>query len=113
MDRNQLNPTTIPSRTKGIELEVLGSEIVLTCPGDRVVHLDPPAALIWSLADGARDIGGLIDELARYFPQAGGRIREDVETTIRGLAEEGCLEIQEATPPPVVNSENKSDSPRG
>jgi len=81
-------------RTKlTLKAEELGSELLVYDEERRLYHLlNPTARLVWQLCDGVHDADGIAREVARHYPSVDpGRIRDDVERTLRTFSENGLI----------------------
>lgn len=70
-----------------------GAETVLVdARGGVVVSLNPTAAAVWYLCDGARDAAAIAREIAQALPGADlAQVQKDVEATLSMLAGRGLL----------------------
>ncbi len=82
----------IPRSATGVEMEVVDSEVLLYHPQQtRAVYLNPTAALIWGLCDGARTVRDIIRLIGESYPDAGTDLTDDVLATLTQLQESGVL----------------------
>lgn len=68
-----------PLRAEGFAVEELDGELLLFSPAHgRVIALNQPAALVWSLCDGTRTIEEIGALIASAYPEAAAEIPGDV-----------------------------------
>jgi hypothetical protein len=75
-----------------IKVESIDGELLLYHPRQtRAIYLNPTAAIIWSLCDGQRRVGEIIQLIADSYPESKGNLEEDVFTTLQELRDNGVL----------------------
>jgi hypothetical protein len=85
-----LDPVPVP--VADVKVEVIEGELLLYHPGQtRAVYLNPPAALIWSLCDGQRQVHEIIRLIGESYPDLKANLAEEVLETLRRLYEDGVL----------------------
>ena len=60
-------------------------------PADSVVTLNETGSAVWSLCDGTRTVGEIINELASAYQVASTEIADDVNALVDQLVEAGFL----------------------
>jgi hypothetical protein len=75
-------------------LEKLDQEVLLYHPAStKALYLSETASLIWSLCDGHRTTGQIVELLTEAFPEEAGTIGGEVEATLRRFVEQDALEF--------------------
>jgi hypothetical protein len=75
-----------------IKVESIDGELLLYHPRQtKAIYLNPTAAIIWSLCDGQRRVGEIIQLIADSYPESKGNLEEDVFTTLQELRDSGVL----------------------
>jgi hypothetical protein len=75
-----------------IKVETIDGELLLYHPRQtKAIYLNPTAAIIWSLCDGQRRVGEIIQLIADSYPESKDNLAEDVFTTLRELRDNGVL----------------------
>lgn len=73
-------------------VEALGDELMIVVPGrEAVISLNPTAALVWTLCDGARDEAAIVAALRDAYPDAPDALGEEVHAVIQNLLDAGAL----------------------
>lgn len=80
------------------------ARLLFPIPEERLVSLEGPAAQLWRLADGGRNVEQIAREM-RVAPEQAARFAED-------LAARGFLALRE-TPAPVADAKRGLDASRG
>lgn len=89
-----MNSAAIPHPNTEFSLEEIDDEILLYHPAKtRAVYLNETAALVWQLCDSKRSVSEIISLLEENYPESDS-IRNDVESTLQQLADNGAVEIQ-------------------
>lgn len=82
-----------PSRLAMVETEEVEGEVVIYHPGrERVIHLNPSAALVWHLCTGELSVSQIIENLCALYPESSSQVREDVPGVMQHLTSEGVLD---------------------
>jgi Coenzyme PQQ synthesis protein D (PqqD) len=75
-----------------IKVESIDGELLLYHPRQtKAIYLNPTAAVIWSLCDGQRRVGEIIQLIGECYPESKGNLEEDVFTTLQELRDNGVL----------------------
>ncbi len=73
-------------------METLDGEIILLHPTRNVIiHSNQAGALIWSLCDGKRSVGEIVEILGAAYPESQDEIALDVPQAIQELLIRGAL----------------------
>jgi hypothetical protein len=84
-----------PRRRTGVRVGRVLDQTVLEIPGRAdALSLNPSAAAIWDLCDGARGLADLTRELATRFDLAPEDLRSDVHSVIDRLERVGALDLE-------------------
>lgn len=87
MDQN-----SIPVPDKEFIREELDNEILLYYPAKTsTIYLNETASIVWSLCDGERTVGEIVDLIKLSYPESGRQIEVDIESTLAGLREKGAI----------------------
>lgn len=83
-----------PRRAPDYRLEQLDHELLLYHAGKTTaLYLSETASLVWHLCDGRHSDRDIMNLLAEAFPETGGSVAADVESTLRRLEQEGAIEF--------------------
>jgi predicted DNA-binding protein (MmcQ/YjbR family) len=75
-----------------IKVESIDGELLLYHPRQtKAIYLNPTAAIIWSLCDGQRRVGEIIQLIADSYPESKDNLAEEVFTTLQQLRDNGVL----------------------
>ena len=86
-----------PRRRTGVRVGRVLDQTILEVPGrSDTLSLNPSAAAIWGLCDGARGLADLTRELATRFQLAPEEMRSDVQSVIERLESVGALDLEPA-----------------
>ena len=86
-----------PRRRTGVRVGRVLDQTVLEIPGRAdVLSLNPSAAAIWDLCDGARGLADVTRELANRFHLTPEDLRSDVHSVIDRLESVGALDLEPA-----------------
>jgi hypothetical protein len=86
--------TDIPAPAADVKVEVVEGELLLYHPGrTTAVYLNPPAAIIWKLCDGKRDVGEIIRLIGESYPESTPNLRDDVFATLAQLYDNHVVEL--------------------
>ena len=84
-----------PQRRTGVRVGRVLDQTVLEIPGrSDTLSLNPSAAAIWELCDGARGLADLTRELATRFQVTPDNMRSDVQSVIERLESVGALDLE-------------------
>ncbi len=84
-----------PRRRAGVRVGRVLDQTVLEVPGRAdALSLNPSAAAIWELCDGARGLADLTRELATRFHLSPDDLRSDVQSVIDRLESVGALDLE-------------------
>jgi hypothetical protein len=84
-----------PRRRTGVRVGRVLDQTVLEIPGrSDTLSLNPSAAAIWDLCDGARGLADLTRELATRFQLPPDDMRPDVQSVIERLERVGALDLE-------------------
>ena len=76
----------------GIKVETIDGELLLYHPRQtKAIYLNPTAAVIWSLCDGQRRIGEIIELIGDSYPDSKDNLKEEVFNTLQRLRDDGVL----------------------
>ena len=90
-----MNSQDIPHPNTEFNLEEIDDELLLYHPAKtKAVYLNETAALVWQLCDSKRSVSEIISLLEENYPESS-NIRSDVEATLKQLADNGAVEIQD------------------
>ena len=82
----------IPVPEEHVEVELVDNDVLLYHPlQTTAVHLNPTAAMVFGLCDGARTVGDIISVLEESYPDAPSPIGEGVEAALDGLHRDGMI----------------------
>ena len=82
----------VPAPAADVKVEVIEGEVLLYHPGQTTaVYLNPPAAIIWKLCDGRRDVAEIIRLIEESYPEAAPNLTEDVFATLAELYDNHVL----------------------
>ena len=85
-------PYVNPKRKEVRAIEVEGETMLHDPTAQKVYVLNPTAALIWSLCDGAHTVEQMVDAVKTQFSQTTeADIQQDVDQTLAWLNEYGLL----------------------
>jgi len=85
----------IPAPADHVETELVDNEVLLYHPRQTTaVYLNPAAAMVWGLCDGARTVADIIALLQDSYPDAGATMVEDVEHAIESLHKDGMIVLR-------------------
>lgn len=88
-----MNPFNKPIRKPEFRLELVDEDILLYDPtGEKILHFNQTATLIWQLCDGTRTVEDMIDLLQKAYPDAVDVINDDVQSTLQEFEEYGCIQ---------------------
>ena len=94
-ESQDVRTTQVPIRFADVKVEVIEGELLLYHPGQtRAVYLNPPAALIWSLCDGSRQVYEIMRLIGESYPESKENLTEDVLATLQQLSDSGVLVIK-------------------
>ncbi len=83
---------SIPVPLKDLRSEVIEGELLLYHPAQtKAVYLNPSAAVIWSLCDGQRRVGEIVELISESYPEAKPSAVDDVLATLQHLSAERVL----------------------
>jgi hypothetical protein len=86
---------TVPVPLKELRSEVIEGELLLYHPAQtKAVYLNPSAAVIWSLCDGHRRVGEIVELINESYPEAKPSAVEDVLATLQQLSAERVLTVR-------------------
>lgn len=89
-----MNLKLTPTQNPHFSSEVSDHEIILySVQGNRFLHLNPTAALVWEMCDGTRSAAELIASLKDIFPDNSDALAADVEETLQALVDNGCIHL--------------------
>ncbi|MGA8261628.1 MAG: pyrroloquinoline quinone biosynthesis peptide chaperone PqqD [Arenicellales bacterium] len=89
-----MNSQAIPHPNTEFNLEEIDDELLLYHPAKtKAVYLNETAALVWQLCDSKRSVSEIISLLEENYPESSS-IKSDVEATLKQLADNGAVEIQ-------------------
>ena len=57
----------------------------------KAIYLNPSAAVIWSLCDGQRRVGDIIQLIGESYPESKDQLTEEVLSTVAQLRDSGVL----------------------
>lgn len=76
----------------GVKTETIDGELLLYHPRlTKAVYLNPAAAVIWSLCDGQRRVGEIIQLIGDSYPESKDTLKEEVFSTLQRLRDDGVL----------------------
>jgi len=88
-----MNSGAIPHPNTEFSLEEIDDELLLYHPAKtKAVYLNETAALVWQLCDSKRSVSEIISLLEENYPESDS-ISNDVEATLKQLADNGAVEI--------------------
>lgn len=89
-------PCTIPRRKTGFIWRKMGAEAVLFNPGNNETYmLNPTAAAIWELCDGAHNIEDISHAVTERFDVGNAEILQDIVEFIAQGKRDGYLKTSE------------------
>jgi hypothetical protein len=81
-----------PARAPGFLVSSLDDEVLLSRPdATAAMYMNATAGLIWALCDGGHTVAEITSLLSEAYPEAGGRIADDVRDTLAELRERGAV----------------------
>jgi coenzyme PQQ biosynthesis protein PqqD len=90
-----MNQESIPLPNADFNLEEIDNELLLYHPArTRAVYLNQTAALVWQLCDSERSVAEIVSLLEEHYPESE-TVKDDVESTLKQLADNGAIDIQE------------------
>src|ERR1022692_4556808 len=82
----------VPVPIADLKTEIIEGELLLYDPRQtKAVYLNPPAAVIWSLCDGRRQVREIIRLIGDGYPDSKATLTEDVLATLDQLYQSGVL----------------------
>jgi hypothetical protein len=82
----------VPVPVTGVKAETIDGELLLYHPRQtKAIYLNPSAAGIWSLCDGQRRVGEIIEMIGESYPEAKDNLQEEVFATLQRLRDDGVL----------------------
>jgi len=82
----------IPAPADFVEAELVDDEVLLYHPRrTAAVHLNPTAALVWGLCDGARTVADIIALLEASYPDAEPPVADGVAAALDSLQKDGMI----------------------
>ncbi len=91
-----MGPTEHPIRDNGVVWRDIAGEVVIAERDNRTVRaLNKTASLIWSLADGTRQVEAIVAEVSRRFDVAPEQVRVDVEEFCEELLQAGLISMKD------------------
>jgi hypothetical protein len=72
-------------------VEVDGANLLYRPTGQKALHLDQTASVIWQLCDGTRTTRQLAREIASFYPDLSKTVTGDVEATLEELLSHGAI----------------------
>jgi hypothetical protein len=82
----------VPVPIADLKTEVIEGELLLYDPRQtKAVYLNPPAAVIWSLCDGRRQVREIMRLIREGYPDAKANLTEEILATLDQLYESGVL----------------------
>ena len=89
-----MKPGDKPRRKAEYRLEMIDNELLLFHPGEtKILYCNESASVIWQLCDGQRTAEEIVALLEVAFPEAAGRIAEDVAATLEQFIQQGAIEF--------------------
>jgi hypothetical protein len=83
---------TIPAPVPDVKVETIAGELLLYHPAQtKAVYLNPPAAIIWSLCDGRRDVRTIVQLIAESYPDSTASLADEVLAALTELYENQLL----------------------
>ena len=83
---------TVLVQAAEVKVEAIDGELLLYHPRQtKAIYLNPSAAVIWSLCDGQRRIGDIIQLIAESYPESKDHLAEEVLATVTQLRDGGVL----------------------
>jgi hypothetical protein len=76
-------------------VEVDGANLLHKPSGQKSLHLDQSASVVWKLCDGTRTAQQVVDELSSFYPDQRETVASDVEKTLEVLRSHGAILIAE------------------
>lgn len=90
-----MNYQSIPYPNSDFNLEEIDNELLLYHPArTRAVYLNQTAALVWQLCDNERSVGEIVSLIEEHYPETD-NVKDDVESTLRQLSDNGAIDIKE------------------
>ena len=82
----------VPTPVADLKIEAIEGELLVYHPRQTMaVYLNPPAAVIWSLCDGKRQVREIIQLIGDSYPESKATLTEDVLATLAELYEKKVL----------------------
>ncbi len=82
----------VPVPASDVKVEAIEGELLLYHPlHTRAIYLNPSAAVIWSLCDGQRRVGDIIQMIGESYPESKDQLTEEVLSTVTQLRDSGVL----------------------
>ena len=75
-------------------VEVDGDRLLYRPTGQKALHLDKTASVVWQLCDGTRTADAVVEEVASLYPDERETVARDVMDTIEMLRGHGALTRQ-------------------
>jgi hypothetical protein len=89
----------IPRKQEGYSLqEVDGENVLFGRTRATAYYLNESASVIWSMCDGTRTVGEIVEFLAETYPENAADVRADVLQVVEGLVAQGVLALQDKPP---------------
>jgi hypothetical protein len=86
----------IPVPAPGVEMDNVDGEVLLSRPQHgRAVYLNQTAADVWALCNGSRSVGEIIRVIGECYPDADGKLTDEVLITLDQLQESGVVLVRE------------------
>ncbi|MCP4314934.1 MAG: PqqD family protein [Hyphomicrobiales bacterium] len=77
--------------TRFYEVEVDGAKLLYRPTGQKALHLDQAATVVWQLCDGTRTAEAVVEEVASLYPEERETVARDVRETIEMLRGHGVI----------------------
>lgn len=77
--------------SKFYAVEVDGARLLYRPSGQKALHLDQTASVVWQLCDGTRTADAVIEEVASLYPEDRETVARDVMDTIEMLQGHGVI----------------------
>ena len=82
----------VPVPVADVKAEAIEGELLLYhARHTRAIYLNPTAAVIWSLCDGHRRVGDIIQLIGESYPESKDSLTEEVFATLAQLRDNGVL----------------------
>jgi hypothetical protein len=90
--KQKMRADSKPARAPGFLVSSLDDEVLLSRPdATAAMYMNATAGLIWALCDGGHTVAEITSLLSEAYPEAGGRIADDVRDTLAELRERGAV----------------------